>query len=76
MSRDEDSTPSQGRATALLSENALAKDWNRPEEDDAWAHFQVDHVAPPHDSSPDPTDLTGKSAPFARSIRHDETDRC
>lgn len=26
--------------TALLSENALAKDWNRPEEDEAWAAFQ------------------------------------
>ncbi len=26
--------------TALLSENVLAEDWNRPEEDEAWAHFQ------------------------------------
>ena len=26
--------------TALLSEAALAKDWNRPEEDKAWAHLQ------------------------------------
>lgn len=26
--------------TALLSEAALAKDWNRPEEDAAWAHLQ------------------------------------
>lgn len=26
--------------TALLSEAALAKDWNRPEEDIAWAHLQ------------------------------------
>jgi hypothetical protein len=26
--------------TALLSEVALAEDWNRPEEDAAWAHFQ------------------------------------
>jgi hypothetical protein len=26
--------------TALLSEDALAKDWNRPEEDEAWAHLQ------------------------------------
>ena len=26
--------------TALLSESVLAKDWNRPEEDEAWAHFQ------------------------------------
>ena len=25
--------------TALLSEAALAKDWNRPEEDAAWAHL-------------------------------------
>jgi hypothetical protein len=26
--------------TALLSEAALARDWNRPEEDEAWAHLQ------------------------------------
>lgn len=26
--------------TALLSEAALAEDWNRPEEDRAWAHLQ------------------------------------
>lgn len=26
--------------TALLSEPALANDWNRPEEDAAWAHLQ------------------------------------
>jgi hypothetical protein len=28
--------------TALLSEPALAEDWNRPEEDAAWAHLQPD----------------------------------
>jgi hypothetical protein len=27
--------------TALLSEPALAEDWNRPEEDKAWAHLQL-----------------------------------
>lgn len=26
--------------TALLSEAALAKDWERKEEDEAWAHLQ------------------------------------
>jgi hypothetical protein len=26
--------------TALLSETALAKDWDRPEEDEAWAYLQ------------------------------------
>ena len=26
--------------TALLSEPALAQDWNRPEEDAAWSHLQ------------------------------------
>ena len=26
--------------TALLSEAALSKDWNRPEEDAAWSHLQ------------------------------------
>lgn len=26
--------------TALLSEKALAEDWERPEEDEAWSHLQ------------------------------------
>jgi len=26
--------------SALLSEDALARDWTRPEEDEAWAHLQ------------------------------------
>ena len=26
--------------SALLSEQALAEDWNRPEEDEAWSHLQ------------------------------------
>ncbi len=26
--------------TVQLSERALAQDWNRPEEDDAWSHLQ------------------------------------
>jgi hypothetical protein len=26
--------------SALLSESALAENWNRPEEDEAWAHLQ------------------------------------
>ena len=28
--------------TAFLSEAALAEDWDRPEEDAAWAHLQLD----------------------------------
>ena len=27
---------------AILSERALAEDWNRPEEDAAWSHLQPD----------------------------------
>ena len=27
--------------TALLSEPALAEDWNKPEEDAAWSHLQA-----------------------------------
>jgi hypothetical protein len=27
--------------TALLSEAVLAEDWNRPEEDEAWAYLQL-----------------------------------
>lgn len=26
--------------SAYLSESALAQDWNRPEEDEAWSHLQ------------------------------------
>ncbi len=26
--------------TALLSEGVLSEDWDRPEEDEAWAHLQ------------------------------------
>ena len=26
--------------TALLSEQALAEDWNKPEEEEAWSHLQ------------------------------------
>jgi hypothetical protein len=29
-----------GGETAHMSEPALARDWNRPEEDDAWSHLQ------------------------------------
>ena len=32
--------PSNDHEAALLSEPALAEDWNRPEEDAAWAHLQ------------------------------------
>ena len=28
--------------TALLSEEALAEDWLRPEEDEAWQHLQTE----------------------------------
>ena len=28
--------------TALLSEEALGEDWNRPQEDEAWSHLQQD----------------------------------
>jgi len=31
---------SSGCEAALLSEAALARDWSRPEEDDAWSHLQ------------------------------------
>jgi hypothetical protein len=31
---------SEASETALLSEQALAEDWERPEEDEAWSHLQ------------------------------------
>ncbi len=36
----DDEPPEDTRETALLSEAALATDWNRPEEDAAWSHLQ------------------------------------
>ncbi len=36
----EDEPAQRVSTTALLSEQALAEDWNRPEEDEAWAHLQ------------------------------------
>jgi hypothetical protein len=39
---DEEETDGTGPSeTAILSEAAL-QDWNRPEEDEAWAHLQQD----------------------------------
>lgn len=35
-----DEEPAHANETALLSEAALAKDWNRPEEDAAWSYLQ------------------------------------
>ncbi len=32
--------PPAAHEAALLSEPALAEDWNRPEEDAAWSHLQ------------------------------------
>ena len=38
-----DEQPAPGaHENALLSEQAFAKDWNRPEEDAAWSHLQSD----------------------------------
>ena len=36
----EDASEEGEHETALLSEPALAEDWNRPEEDAAWSHLQ------------------------------------
>lgn len=38
---DEPPDESGGATSALLSEPALAEDWDRPEEDAAWAHLQL-----------------------------------
>ena len=35
-----DQGPDRASETALISEAALAEDWNRPEEDEAWSHLQ------------------------------------
>ena len=36
----EDAPIISSEETALLSEAALAKDWNRPEEEEAWSYLQ------------------------------------
>lgn len=36
----DETQPVAASETALLSEPALAIDWNRPEEDAAWSHLQ------------------------------------
>ena len=36
----EDSPSERAADDAVLSETSLAEDWNRPEEDKAWAHLQ------------------------------------
>ena len=36
----EESPVERASETALFSEAALAEDWNRPEEDEAWSHLQ------------------------------------
>jgi hypothetical protein len=36
----EEEPATQPNETALLSEVALAVDWDRPEEDEAWSHLQ------------------------------------
>jgi hypothetical protein len=36
----EDEPAQDVTTTALLSEQSLAEDWNRPEEDEAWSHLQ------------------------------------
>jgi hypothetical protein len=36
----EDEPAAKVPETTLLSEPALAEDWNRPEEDEAWSHLQ------------------------------------
>jgi len=36
----EDDPAQDVTTTALLSEQSLAEDWNRPEEDAAWSHLQ------------------------------------
>jgi hypothetical protein len=36
----EDDPAAKVPETTLLSEQSLAEDWNRPEEDEAWSHLQ------------------------------------
>ncbi len=56
--------------TALLSEQSLAEDWNRPEEDAAWAHLQ------PVQSSKRPSPVnSGFNGLKVLAFRHDKQTR-
>jgi hypothetical protein len=37
----EEEPTAQTSETALLSEQSLAEDWTKPEEDEAWSHLQA-----------------------------------
>jgi hypothetical protein len=39
---DEPNRESRAAATAIMSEEVLAEDWTREEEDEAWTHLQPD----------------------------------
>ncbi len=51
---------------ALLSEAALAEDWLRPEEDEAWAHLQRDAWIPVRGEPNPPTPFPGKEGGAGR----------
>jgi hypothetical protein len=38
---DQETDPMAGIVCAIMSEKALAQDWLRPEEDEAWAYLQT-----------------------------------
>jgi hypothetical protein len=42
---DDEDGDMTGRELALMSEASLAKDWNRPEEDEAWSHLQSEPLS-------------------------------
>jgi hypothetical protein len=56
-------------STALLSEAALAEDWNRSEEDAAWAHLQPEVVLVTFPSSRAPAMKSGSLEPIERQLR-------
>lgn len=45
--------PASDIEPALLSEAALAEEWNRPEEDEAWAYLQREPSCWPHSDDPE-----------------------
>ena len=47
MNREADEEAEIENECYLLSETSLAADWNRPEEDAAWAHLQEVEDAKP-----------------------------
>jgi hypothetical protein len=63
----DDSPSIEPHDAAILSECALAEDWDRPEEDDAWSHLHLPHCVRPAASTYCMSTLAAACCPRVRS---------